>query len=58
VTGRGDETTPPTLTHGSVPDYVASYRKGCMRTPNRQNRKIGMSGAYTTTKKGYTLRKI
>jgi hypothetical protein len=40
----GDETTPPTPTHDSVSYYAATYRKGCVCTLIRQNRKIGCQG--------------
>jgi hypothetical protein len=29
----GDAMTPPTPTHDGIPGYVATYCKGCTRTP-------------------------
>jgi hypothetical protein len=49
---------PPT--QGRVVGYAATYRKGCMHTLIRQNKRIGcyLLGACVTTKKGYAPRKI
>jgi hypothetical protein len=49
-----------TPTHDSVPYYAASYRKGCMHTLIRQNRRIECQELtrWPMAKKGYVLRKI
>jgi hypothetical protein len=56
-TGRGDETTLPTHTHGSVPGYATTYCKGCTHSSMKMKQDDRMLGAYAMTKKGYALKK-
>jgi hypothetical protein len=54
----GDATTPPTPTHDIVPEYDATYRKGCTRTSIKTKEVDRMSRVCAITKKGYALMKI